>query len=92
MANLLTQRQKTVIDRLMEKHPDISPESVNGFYQGSYARSWYIYIEFESSNEYGSWQSREVITRCDWKHTARAKVLLIREYISAKSTAEGLVK
>lgn len=79
----LTKKQKATIDRLMNEHSGITPESVNAFYQNCYMYGWHIYVETEPAGEYTS-PRLEVITRCDHKHTAKAKALAIRAYIASK--------
>lgn len=83
-VNSLTKRQQQKIDLLLALHPAINPSRVSYSYQHHYfARNYFVIIRYEMDDA-DRWTVNSVITRCDWKHTAQAKVDQIRAYIANK--------
>lgn len=84
--NGLTQRQKTIIDRLLIEYPAISPADVRSHYEHYYfARNWFVWIEVVP----GHYNFEATITRCDHSYTAAVKAQAIRRYIEDRQEAQS---
>lgn len=81
----LTHHQQCHLDDILVDFPEVTSDSVQIFYQPSYARSYWIYIGNPARGDYlVTGDIIAVITKCDWKHTAENKADEVRAFITQR--------